>query len=365
MAVAACSMALTAGGELQLLPAGSFSARDGRPTDAPGWRIDAALAQTLAAAAIARTTPYVIDYEHQTMLARQNGQPAPAAGWFTGVEWREGVGLFATGVQWTDRAKAMIAAGEYRYISPVIAYDKSGAVTALFMAAITNNPAIDGMDEVLLAAASAHFAASKPTARIDSPSQENQMDKELREQLRLLLNMPVGASDADIKAQMQKVIDDIKEDQSQGATAAASLDLLNFIAHQRTTIASLTSAAPDPAKYVAIGMMTDLQGKVATLSAQLNAKSVDEVVKAGLAAGKLIPAQEAWAREYGAKDLAALSSYIGHAPPIALLAGMQTAGKDPNGGGSAALTADQVAMCTAMGLSQEDFQKTLKSENAL
>jgi len=357
MAVAACSMALTASNELQLLPAGTFSARDGRPNDAPAWHIDAALAQTLVADAAARATPYVIDYEHQTMLARQNGQPAPAAGWFSKLEWREGVGLFATDVQWTDRAKAMIGAQEYRYISPVIGYDKTGAVTALFMAAITNNPAIDGMDAVLLAAASAHFATT-PTPL---STQENPMEPKLREQLRILLNLPAGATDADVQGQLDSLSALVK--QGQDSTAAASTDLFTVISTQRATIASLSAATPDPTRYVPIGLMQDLQGRYSALSAEVNASRVDAVVKGALDAGKLLPSQEAWAREYGKQNLAALSSFVESAPPIALLNGMQTGGKQPPGDdGSAALTAAQKDMCAALGVSQEDFQKTLKAE---
>lgn len=350
-------MALTASSELQLLPAGTFSARDGRPNDAPAWHIDAALAQTLIADAAARVTPYVIDYEHQTMLARQNGQPAPAAGWFSKLEWREGVGLFATDVQWTDRAKSMIAAHEYRYISPVIGYDKSGAVTALFMAAITNNPAIDGMDAVLLAAASAHFATT-PT---QLSTQENSMDLKLREQIRILLNLPATATDADMQSQLESLSALVK--QGQDSSAAASTDLIGLISTQRATIASLSAATPDPTKYVPIGLMQDLQGRYSALSAEVNTSRVDAIVKGALEAGKLLPAQEAWAREYGAKDLAALTSFVQSAPPIALLNGMQTGGKQPNGvDGNAALTASQKEMCAALGVTQEDFQKTLNAE---
>ncbi|MGE1673772.1 phage protease [Pseudomonas aeruginosa] len=37
---------------------------------------------------------------------RENGQPAPAAGFFRALEWREGQGLFAQ-VELTARAKAV------------------------------------------------------------------------------------------------------------------------------------------------------------------------------------------------------------------------------------------------------------------
>jgi phage I-like protein len=361
LAVAACSMALTATHELQLLPAGAFSARDGRPADAPGWKLDAALAQVLIAAAESRATPYVIDYEHQTLLAKENGKPAPAAGWFTKMEWRDGVGLFAVDVEWTANAQGMIAAKEYKFVSPVIGYDKkTGAVTSLYMAAITNNPAIDGMDEVLLAAASLRFALPPHPTPL---TQEIQMD-ELLEKLRWMLNLPITATAAEIQVELQKLIDQIKTENPE-ATAAASFHVGALFNELRNTIvrASLTSTVPDPEKFVPVATMLALQGQVAQLTGQLNGDKVDVVVKAALDAGKLVPAQEAWARGLGAKNFEALTSYLDSAPPIAVLTGMQTGGLNPAGKPAAtALTANQAALCVAMGVTEDAFRATLQAE---
>ncbi|WP_438805125.1 phage protease [Sodalis sp. (in: enterobacteria)] len=60
--------------------------------------------------------------------ARGNGQPAPAAGWYSQLEWVEGLGLFAVDVEWTERARTLIAAGEYRFVSPLFQYDRQGNV---------------------------------------------------------------------------------------------------------------------------------------------------------------------------------------------------------------------------------------------
>lgn len=131
--------------QIQLTPSGRFRATDGRPSDAPSWYIDAAIAQGLVSRVNGRTNPSVIDYEHQTLKADRNGQPAPAAGWIERIEWIPGKGVFGQ-VRWTQRARAAIEAGEYRYISPVLSYDKTtGQVRDLLMAAVTNVPAIDGM----------------------------------------------------------------------------------------------------------------------------------------------------------------------------------------------------------------------------
>lgn len=131
--------------EFRILPAGVFRAKDGRPANLPGWKIDAEIAQRVIAAS-ASVDELVIDYEHQTINAEKNGQPAPAAGWFKRMVWREGAGLFAVGVQWTDKAKAMIAAGEYRYISPVFPYNAvTGEVQKIVGLGLTNNPALPGL----------------------------------------------------------------------------------------------------------------------------------------------------------------------------------------------------------------------------
>jgi len=142
------------GGRVQLLPAGEFAARDGRPGPGKKWRLTDSGGAALAARAnaIAQRTPISIDYEHQTLLAVTNGRPAPAAGWITSLSWTTGVGLFGA-VQWTAAAARQIDAGEYRYISPVITFDGQGNVTELVNAALTNFPALIGMAPAVAALA--------------------------------------------------------------------------------------------------------------------------------------------------------------------------------------------------------------------
>lgn len=148
------SAALKPNAALRVMPAGHFRAYDGRPGNAPSWFIDRAGADAIVAALNARQKPFVIDYEHQTLNKISNGQPAPAAGWFDGVEWREGDGLYITGVKWIAKASAMIASGEYRYLSPVFPYEPgTGTVHGLHSVALTNDPALVGLSD--LAAASA------------------------------------------------------------------------------------------------------------------------------------------------------------------------------------------------------------------
>lgn len=146
IALLASALALHATADVQLLPAGEFTGRDGRPGNGLTWKLSDQAGRDLAAKLNARhaSVRFNMDYEHQAMLTEKNGQPAPASGWVSKFEWRSGQGLFALNVQWTARAKRMIETGEYAYLSPVIAYDKrTGAISNVINASLTNIPALD------------------------------------------------------------------------------------------------------------------------------------------------------------------------------------------------------------------------------
>jgi len=134
---------------VQLLPANDFRAKDGRPAGIDSWKINGAIAQNLINEIHRQQDDVLIDYEHQTLETAKNGKPSPAAGWFKHLQWVEGKGLFALGVEWTENAKNYIKNKEYRYISPVFTYNnQSGEITSLKMAALVNYPAVDGMVSV-------------------------------------------------------------------------------------------------------------------------------------------------------------------------------------------------------------------------
>ena len=150
LVVAALAFELEANqSKIQLFPAYDFKATDGRPHDVERWKINASIAAKIIKKANQQQDKLLIDYEHQTLVSAKNGQASLAAGWFKNLEWIEGLGLFSTGVEWTKKAKQFIKNREYRYISPVLTYDKqTGEVTGLLMAALVNYPAIDGMKDV-------------------------------------------------------------------------------------------------------------------------------------------------------------------------------------------------------------------------
>lgn len=359
IALAACRVELgrTAPTELRLIPAGHFKARDGRPYQfAQGWHLDAAGAARLIAQAALRADSGVIDYEHQTLNVEKNGQPAPAAGWFdmTKLEWRAD-GLYATGVEWTAAARGAIEAGEYRYLSPVMKYHPdTGEVLSIEMAALTNYPAIDGLDGLAVRAA-ARFNLTSPTNPEDSIVD--------REKLISLLGLKTDASDADIEAAIAALkagdVEALKTQVATLQTAAAETEAL------KTQLAALKAAgaSSDPAHFVPLTQFEALKTELAALKTDTSAREVERLVTAGLADGKLLAAQESWARELGTKDLAALKGYLDKTPGIAALKGQQTTGKQLDKDGKVTLSDAQLAICKATGINPDDYRKSIQQEN--
>ena len=158
--IAACSMSLSAQSEnFVIIPEGEFSGIDGRPFDAPAWILTPERGHEIVAVLNQQHIDMVIDYEHATLKAIETGEPAPAAGWLkpNGFVYVEGVGICSTQFEWTDKAKNFIASGEYKYISPVLFYNKTGAVIGLHSVALTNKPNLDQLPEAKLAAAAQDF----------------------------------------------------------------------------------------------------------------------------------------------------------------------------------------------------------------
>lgn len=92
----------------------------------------------LSAMAEHGSTQLPIDYDHGQVTGGFAGAGV-AAGWFT-PQVRAG-SLWAADVQWTPRARAALAAREYRFFSPAVYLNEKREVTRLVNIALTNLPA--------------------------------------------------------------------------------------------------------------------------------------------------------------------------------------------------------------------------------
>jgi phage I-like protein len=327
---------------IQIFPAGEFGAPLGALMGGMGpWRLTDAAAAALIARVQARVNDLVVDFEHQSLLAASNGQPAPAAGWIAPdtLVWHKDAGLFAHPVRWTDRAAAMIAGGEYRYLSPVFTFDpQTGTPLDLINVALTNNPAIDGMQPVMLAAAASAFIRGHGPLLPEGPV----MLKELRELLQLADENPTDAQVAAATQRLKQKLDEV-------ATEVAAL--------------KAQPQSPDPEKFVPVAALKAVQDKLGALLARESERDVRDLIEPALTDGRLLPAQEAWARDLGKANLAALKQYLESAQPIAALRGSQTGGKGQAGGDADGLSPEDLAVCSQLGLSRDEFLKTRKGAN--
>jgi phage I-like protein len=342
----------------QLLPVGPFKARDGRPFDVPGghWQLDKTIATTLINRAKALGQDILIDYDHQTLKTDQNGQPAPAAGWYNGdeIEWREGQGLFIK-PRWTERAAALVAAKEYRFLSAVFPYDAQGRPLELRMTAITNDPGVVGM-QALAALSAQPIQPGQPATPAHAVHKETPMNELLK---KLLAKLGIELTGDPTDEQLQKALAELDSLQ---ASAKKAPELEAALTAERTSLAAL-KAQPggqvDLAQFVPVATYNALVTQVAALTAQVDTTDAATLIKEARAAGKVVAAEEEYLTAYAAqKGVAALKALLEPRPAIAALTASQTASITlPEKKGDAVLSAEDKYAADQLGISHEDFAK--------
>lgn len=315
---------------VKLLPIGEIAMRDSR---GPFHIRDRAHAETIVAATKQwlGSADFNFDYGH----AIQRDQAAIAAGWAA----RDGLtaeddGIYAE-VEWTAAAAEKIAAREYRYLSPLFLAAKDGTVLRLKNAALVNIGAID-------------------LPAIAAGLQEEQYDMSFA-----LIAAALGLS---ATATEQVIVDAVtalkaKADTSKIAIAAglAADAGANEI---EASITTLKSAKPDPAKFVPVDQVAGMQQQLSAL----NAERGEREVSAAIQAGKLAPALKEWGTALFAKSEAEWRAYVDKAPVI-VAAGAVLDERKP-GEKFTSLSADEIAACAALGMSEADFLAAKNEEIA-
>lgn len=270
--------------EIQILPFGQVHSKKG------DFLVDDKAVADILASFAAQKNDLVIDYEHQTL----DGVQAPAAGWIKELVNKGEEGIWAR-VEWTERAKDYLANKEYRYFSPVVWVRKSdGRAAVLHSGALTNTPAIDGM---------------VPLANKEEPLKEDNSVDELLQQLRWMLNMTITATAEEVIAELQKVINQLKDAQG----LVANKEVLSLLEVPETadinTVKGKILALKNPSGYVRVEEFNSLKEQLAT-------RQRDELVNMALSQGKVSPAMKEWAEQYALKDPAGFKAFIDQAPQV-------------------------------------------------
>lgn len=319
--VASCSFDLNATStHLVLIPEGTFSGVDGRPFDAPHWILTPERGEQIVAALNQRQVDMVIDYEHATLKAQKTGEPAPASGWLKAASFSyiKGVGICSTNFKWLDKAKNHIEKEEYKYLSPVLFYTKTGEVVGLHSVALTNTPNLDNLPEAHLAALAQDYFTQ------NSPQQDSEMD-ELLEQLRWMLNLPLSATAEEIMAELGKLQAQIK-DKTGVAVAANSQNLFDVIAAiEQIKLAANSQATPDLTQFVPMAVYQEAVNQAGTAAASAKAKELDDLIVAACSDGRLTgEATINWVKNQAKSNPDFVKTHLESLPKIAALTQRQT-----------------------------------------
>ena len=242
---------------VHLLPLGEIAGRDGRR-----WRLDdpaAVIANSLDG------TDLPIDYEHQMHdpAMRPADGAAPAAGWMKQLEARPD-GIWAL-VNWTAKAQAMVAAREYRYLSPVFQYDQAGAVLRIIGAGLVHQP---------------NLTLTALSAREDRPG--------------AVATATNGAGLAQVALAL-------------GLPAEAEADTI-LTAINRLKV-------PDPSQYMPIDAVSGLLSEHRQTVATMTEREVERKVDAAVMGAYITPAMRGWATALCRQNPDSFDAFIGSFPP--------------------------------------------------
>lgn len=370
-------------GWYQLLPAGYFSARDGRPDDVPGgqWFIDANIAEQFIAATAAIGQPVLFDYNHVTLKQDDDAKAcaeARAAGWLRdprhNMQWREGVGLFVR-LSLTPAAQQAVDNREWAYLSAVFPYDESGRPLYLRMGALTNDPGLTGMQSMAALNALDTLISLSPTE--DFPM--NDMLLQLLELLGIelpedtteltdeavsdLLTQALAALEA-LKASAQVALDTqavIETTPDADAISTEVTSLIDDNTAELTEVEQILEEAAlngvDLTKFVPARAYNLLARAAAVLNANAKGGSAENIIAAARRSGRVVAAEVPYLRTVANQHgIAALNAAISGRRGITALTRRQTPQhRQPNR--LAVLSAADKEAARLQGLTTAEFLK--------
>ncbi|KER01175.1 protease [Photorhabdus temperata] len=384
VAILSAAISDSTDGWYQLLPAGHFSARDGRPDDVPGgqWFIDTNIAEQFIAATASIGQPVLFDYNHVTLKQDENAaacKDAIAAAWLknpaTDMQWREGLGLFVR-LSLTPAAQTAIDNREWAYLSAVFPYNELGHPLYLRMGALTNDPGLTGMRPLAVLAAQT-LSDFLPSSKQDIVM--NDLILQLLEQLGIelpddtaelseealsdLLNQALSAVET-LKASAQAVVDTqavIENTADPDSVTSGVTDIIDDAAADITEAEQILEDAAlsgvDLTQFVPARAYQILARRAAVLSARSGEQSAESIISSARRQGRVIAAEvpylRAVARQHGIAELnAAISGRKG----ITALTRRQTLRvKQPSR--LAVLSASEKEAARLQGLSEAEFLK--------
>lgn len=272
---------------------------------------------------------------------------------FGELEKRED-GLWVANVEYVPLAKKLIAEKTFRYFSPVLRGFATGAwrITSV---TFTNGPAMDGLDAIAAEAAIFDRKFSNSNDQTLQQQREDQM-KALAPMVAALLGMDSIALDADGNVN-ENVLNGLKK-------AKERLDAGNdFLKSMGDSLGLDAETDYKTVKGAVLGLQEraktadELKGRVDALALDAETRKRDELIAKGKASGQLTKdLVENWVDDKNDPlDSKALEAFLKTAPRI-----VPTTPVDRSNlaeGDAVALTAEQSAILSSLGITGEEDQK--------
>ncbi len=300
---------------VQLFPAGPvIKARDERRWTLPD-------PNRLVTAFAANQADLPIDVEHASEILAPQGKEAPAHAWIKEIQVRADRTTWAR-VGWTAEGARKVVAGEYRYISPAFFHTKAGEIIAVKSAALVTQPALT-------------MPALAGRDRGSLPTKENHNMSTFLGRLIAACGLAASATEDEIVAAVT----------SQVSLAADTRNPEKFV--------------PAADLVAALARATTAEGKLEAIETEAATKAAEASVDEAIAAGKLAPASRAHWLSIAQSTPDAFKSAVA-AMPVVLK--VTDTGKKPGaeGEGENGLTAEQLSLCSQLGVAPAEYAKTLK-----
>jgi phage I-like protein len=326
---------------VELLPAGEFAGVDGRGP----YRLEEPDAVIRRSQSRLDRGGLPIDYGHGLEQPGHVGDAAPAAGWITELQSRDGA-IWGR-VEWTVEGGRRVGSREYRFLSPVFTHPRQGnEVLEVVGAGLTNRP------NLTLKALHTEGNVADVVNLLARLIAVLGLADDASEDVVIARVEEITAKEAELKEEVTELEEEVKELEEgleQVAQAAGAPKKSKPAAVVRAVQSKTT---PDPALFVPRSQYDD----VARSLHAAQQRDAERAVEAAIKAGRLTPAQRGWALSYHSQNPSGFAEFIGKQPVIV---GEGAERREPGDVGQRQLDETQKAVCAMLGVPEQDFMKNL------
>ena len=253
--------------------------------------------------------PIPLDWDHALDSWSSGPGDGAAAAWIDQLEVREGGGLWGHIETWTARGRASVESLEYRFISPVIFHNDEMRVVSVPRASLVNNPAL----------------------RMPALCKEQSMNPQL---LKLLAGLGLSETFEESK------VDEVLELFSKAKLPTPAVDLSGYI--------------PRDQYESIVAELGTTKSTLESLQRAQHEARVEQVIKAALEGGRLLPAERSFFSAKAREDLAGVEAFL-NSRPVLLGGNHSTLAAQPDPTSPASLTPAEVEVAKRSNIPLDKF----------